>query len=309
MGRPQLLTRLSLAATLLLVTIGGLVRATKSGLGCGTDWPHCAGRLVPALETRAELIEFSHRAAALAVIVLLGLLAITAVRDRRRDPGGAVLAAAALGLVLFQAVLGAIVVKLELEAVSVVLHLGAAMALLGLLVFMTLREHPSEAAAHLARPARWVAGSVLVLLLVGSYVSGVTAEHNAGFPDWPLVDGSLVPDLSVEIFALHWFHRLLALLVGLAVLLLALRGISTGDPAVARLSWLAAGGFVTEIIVGAANVWTQGSQGVNSIFITMHLSLGAIIWASLVAFATISRSPETEPSITRSRTLRPEGAR
>ena len=68
----------STGATILLIAIGGLVRATKSGLGCGTDWPHCAGKLVPALETRAEIIEFSHRAAASVVVVLLGLLAVTA---------------------------------------------------------------------------------------------------------------------------------------------------------------------------------------------------------------------------------------
>src|SRR6188508_2499129 len=100
----------STIATILLIAIGGLVRATKSGLGCGTDWPHCAGNVVPALETRAEIIEFSHRAAASIVVVLLGTLAVTAYRNRKERPALVTPSIVAFGLVLFQAVLGAIVV-------------------------------------------------------------------------------------------------------------------------------------------------------------------------------------------------------
>ncbi|MGH2735292.1 MAG: COX15/CtaA family protein, partial [Actinomycetota bacterium] len=73
-------------ATLLLVGIGGLVRATKSGLGCGNDWPGCNGRLAPALETRAEIIEFSHRFAAMVVGFLIVGLAVLALRHYRRTP-------------------------------------------------------------------------------------------------------------------------------------------------------------------------------------------------------------------------------
>ena len=74
---------LSTAATFLLIAIGGLVRATKSGLGCGTDWPHCSGRLLPAVESRAVIIEFSHRLMASVVVILIGALAVTAWRKLR----------------------------------------------------------------------------------------------------------------------------------------------------------------------------------------------------------------------------------
>src|SRR5918911_5440087 len=85
MTRFQKLSLGSTAATLLLVAVGGLVRATKSGLGCGTDWPHCRGHLLPAMENRAVIIEYSHRLTATLVVLLLGFLALDAWLEHRRS--------------------------------------------------------------------------------------------------------------------------------------------------------------------------------------------------------------------------------
>src|ERR671914_1541632 len=131
------LTLASTMATLALVAIGGLVRATKSGLGCGTDWPDCGGRLVPSLETRAEIIEFSHRFTAAIVGFLILAVAIVAIRRLRDERRIKIASIAAFVLVVFQALLGAAVVKAELERLVVVAHLVAAMSLLALLVYLT----------------------------------------------------------------------------------------------------------------------------------------------------------------------------
>src|SRR5918999_1086735 len=214
------LTLASTIATLALVAIGGLVRATKSGLGCGTDWPDCGGRVIPVFGSPAVAIEYAHRLAAAAVIVLIGALAVIGLR-RLRGSGLGWLAAGAFGLVLGQAVLGAIVVKLELDAVSVVLHLGLAMTLVAVLVHLTVKTHVLDgrlvplADGRAASWARVAAASVFLLLLVGSYVSGRDAGYV--FPDWPLMNGALVPDLSVDLYAIHFFHRALAVVVGLIV--------------------------------------------------------------------------------------------
>jgi heme A synthase len=285
--------RLALAstiATVLLVAVGGLVRATKSGLGCGTDWPHCGGRVIPIFGSQSVLIEYSHRLVAAAVIVLIGTLAVMGARRYRDQPAVKWPAIGAFGLVLGQAVLGAIVVKLELDAISVVLHLATAMALLGLLVYLTIKSYSIEgdlqpvADRSTSRAAAVAAGSVLLLLMVGSYVSGRGAGHV--FPDWPLMNGRIVPDLGVSLYAIHFVHRVLAAVVGVIVAIVAIRIVRDERGSVqARLARAALGLFAMEVLVGAANVWTS----LNAAFVTLHLLTGALIWASLVGIAVVSR--------------------
>ncbi|MDQ3962536.1 MAG: COX15/CtaA family protein [Actinomycetota bacterium] len=287
----------STAATFLLVAVGGLVRATKSGLGCGNDWPHCSGRLLPALENRAVMIEFSHRLMASVVVVLLATLAVTAWRRHRDLPVLVRGATIAFGLVLLQAVLGAVVVWLELAATSVVLHLATAMALVAVLIHLSItawsldRPEPLETDARVARRARLAAVGVLGVILIGSYVTGRDAGYV--FSDWPLMDGRLIPDLSYEPAALHFLHRALAAIVGVVVALVVIGVIRAPakDRLAARFAHAALGLFAIQILIGAANVWTYPGR-LNELFVTLHLLSAALIWGSLVGLAVVS-SPST----------------
>ncbi|MEA2485419.1 MAG: heme a synthase [Actinomycetota bacterium] len=289
MTRFQKLSLGSTAATVLLVAIGGLVRATKSGLGCGTDWPHCQGHLLPAMENRAVVIEYSHRVTATLVVVLLGALALAAFFEHRRSPRILWPSVAAFGLVIVQAILGAVVVKMELEAVSVVLHLFTAMLLLGLLVYITLAAFAVSGNAPpsdlgVSNRAAFASSSVLLLLLVGSYVSGRGAGNV--FPDWPLMNGHLIPDLSFQLAALHFLHRALALIVGIVVAWVGI-GVTRRKnelPLQAKLIHTAMGLFAIEVLIGALNVWTN----LNAAAVTAHLLTGALIWSSMVAVAVAS---------------------
>lgn len=294
----------STAATLLLVAIGGLVRATKSGLGCGDDWPRCSGRLLPALENRAVMIEFSHRLMATVVVILLGVLAVTAWRRYRDSPALVWGATIAFGLVLFQAVLGAIVVWLELTASAVVLHLATAMTLIAVLIHVNVgtwvaeRPEPPDADARLSKRARLAAVGVFAVVLVGSYVSG----RNAGyvFPDWPLMDGRLVPDLSYEPAVLHFLHRALAGIVGIVVAIVTIGVIRHRDASEiqARLARTSLALFITQILLGAANIWTYPGR-LNELLVTLHLLTAVLIWGSLVALAMVS-----SPSVAARRAIR-----
>ena len=138
MTRFQRLAALTLATSLLLVTIGVIVRATDSGLGC-PDWPLCHGQLLPPLDDAKAWIEWVHRTVAAIIgfeIIGLAILAWVDHRDRRSllwpSIGG-------VALVGFQAWLGRETVRLGNSGESVTAHVAAAMLLVALLVFVTVR--------------------------------------------------------------------------------------------------------------------------------------------------------------------------
>lgn len=291
------LRRLALAstvATFLLVAIGGLVRATKSGLGCGTHWPDCAGDAIPFFGSRAVVIEFSHRLMAAVVIVLLAILVVVAWRQRDTSRKIMWTSIAAFALVMSQAVLGAIVVWLELKAEAVVLHLATAMALVAVLIYLTVTASATEGSfvpapdRGVARQARIAALGVLVLLLVGSYVTGRGAGYV--FPDWPLMDGRLLPDLAVGSSAIHFLHRALAALAGVVVFVvgIAIARRKAELPTQARFAHAAMGLFALQVLIGAMNVWNPPPGITNELFVTAHLLVAALIWGCLVAVAVVS---------------------
>jgi heme A synthase len=298
----------STAATFVLVSIGGLVRATKSGLGCGPNWPHCPGE-----PSRALIIEATHRGAAGIVVILLALLAVVALKRHRDMPALVWPAVAAFGLVIFQALLGAVVVWLELKADTVVLHLATAMALLALLVYLSAASLAADGRLDverdrtISRTGVFSAGAVLVILLVGSYVTGRGAGNV--FEDWPLMGGTLLPDLSVERYAVHFAHRLVAGLGAVIVAIATYRIVRQRErfPLQARLASLGAVAFGVEILIGAANVWTD----LNPAMVTAHLAIGALIWASFVSVAVVSHPVVDAAGRERTRRSHPalEGAR
>jgi heme A synthase len=146
------LVAVALAATFGLVVVGGVVRLSDSGLGCGPagsgfhGWPMCRGDLLPGLELNA-IVEYAHRALAASVGLLLIALAIFAWRRFRGSHRGIVRATlTAVALVIVQGLLGAATVELNLDALLVAAHLGLAMLLLGLLLYVR-RAAGGEAAS------------------------------------------------------------------------------------------------------------------------------------------------------------------
>src|SRR3954451_22359597 len=101
----------TIVATFALIVIGGVVRVSDSGLGCGAEgsgthgWPLCGGGGVPFLPQHPGS-EFSHRVVAtIVVLLILGLayIAFRGLRDHRWLVRGVVAAAI---LVFLQAGLG-----------------------------------------------------------------------------------------------------------------------------------------------------------------------------------------------------------
>ncbi|MEX1172051.1 MAG: heme o synthase [Chloroflexota bacterium] len=288
MTRFQKLAALTLVTALLLVTVGVVVRATDSGLGC-PDWPLCHGQLIPPLDDAKAWIEWIHRGIAVVIGFQILGLAFLALRDHRDRPSLLWPSLASVGLVGFQAWLGRETVRLGNSGESVTAHLAAAMVLVGLLVFVTVRAgFPARlpgrgASQRFTLLATFAAMTTFALLLFGS---NVTATDTAlVFPDWPLMGGSLIPPLT-EVSSAHILHRWIAAIVGLIVAAVAF--VAWRDrrrhPGLARLAILAAALFAVQAVIGGLQVLTRLSEWSQ----TLHLALGAGTWALLVALATAS---------------------
>ena len=287
MNRFQKLALVTLATALVLVTIGVVVRATDSGLGC-PDWPFCYGQLLPPADDPKAWIEWIHRSvAALIGIEILGL-AVLAVRDHRRQRSILWPTVGAVALVGFQAWLGRETVRLGNSGESVMAHLAAALLLVGLLVFLAIRSgYPARLAGGRSQRftilAAFGAALTFALLLFGSQV---TATDSAlVFPDWPLMGGTLVPPLT-DVTAAHVLHRWVAAVVGLVVLAIGIVAWRTqrDRPSLVRLAVGATVLFAIQIGIGGAQVLTRLAEWTQ----TLHLALGAVIWAMLAGLAVAS---------------------
>lgn len=277
-------------ATWLLVTLGGVVRITGSGMGCGPDWPLCNGELVPLMDF-PTFVEWSHRLAAAVVSLLVVAVAAHAWWPGRGDAWRPYrrLMAWAVGLLAVQVMLGAVTVWLELPPASVILHLGTAMALLGVLVAGTARAlsgRPSGRAGGDERLGWWTAGAALVVVLMGALVANLGAAPACG--GFPLCDGSALPAGGWRV-QLHWGHRLAAYALVAWCLWLPLRvGRSRpGDGAAKVWAWAAAGVAALQLGAGAAMV----TRGLPMDLRVVHMAVGAALFGVLVALAAVLGRP------------------
>ena len=228
----------TIAATFALIVIGGVVRVSDSGLGCGAagsgthGWPLCGGRLLPFLDEH-QVIEFSHRVVATLVVVLIGALVFQAFRrlpERRWLARGTVAAAV---LVLAQAALGGLTVEHGLHTALVAAHLGLAMLLLGLLIALRRIAQPAPEAAAVdgSRTLRACAATATVLLfatiVAGGYVAGTEGEGTASQPvlgahlacgeQFPTCLDKFMPFQYGRLVDIQLTHRLLMYLTAIAV--------------------------------------------------------------------------------------------
>ena len=284
-------------ATFVLIVVGGLVRATDSGLGC-PDWPLCFGDWVPPADLHAW-IEHSHRlVAALAVgplVAAVGL--ITVFTARRRDRSLLFFAVAAGVLVIAQAFLGGQVVIQQLRAELVTLHLAMALAVLAITIAIADRAaNGAFPTATRAAPIGLVTVTGLAIfaqMLLGSWVSGTGA--GLAFIDFPLMDGSVWPATLVSGQAVQAAHRALAVVVALLVVWMARRvRRAFAAPYPRRLAGLAVLLVAVQLGLGAANVWSH----LSALFVVPHLAVGAALWATTVLlYLAIRRLPATLPAM------------
>jgi heme o synthase len=282
-------------ATYLLIVVGGLVRATDSGLGC-PDWPGCFGGWVPPPELHAW-IEHSHRlVAALAVGPLVGAVALITVFTRRRHDRRLLIAAVTAGmLVIAQALLGGQVVIQQLRAELVTAHLATALTVLALTILIADRAARGPLAPPRGSATLLVSvtgAAILVQMLLGSWVSGIGA--GLAYTDAPLMNGAVLPSIALPAEAVQFAHRALAVAVAVLVLWTALRIRRTAEaPRARRLAQLAVLLVLVQLALGIANVWSR----LSALFVVPHLAVGAALWATFVLlYLALRHMPVAEPT-------------
>jgi heme o synthase len=287
------LTIAAAVATLVLISVGGLVRATDSGLGC-PDWPLCFGDWIPPADLHAW-IEHSHRLiAAVFVGPLVGAVGlITVFSHRRRDLPLLAAAVVAGVLVIVQSLLGAAVVLEGLAAELVTAHLGMALVVLAATIFIADRAtNGPMPAAHvrpfLSRILAVTAVAIFAQMLLGSWVTG----HHAGlaYTDFPLMNGAIIPTIFGNEQAVHFAHRLMSLVVAGLVAWTAIAVLrSTDAPLPRRLAHLMTILIVVQIALGGLNVISR----LSAFFVVPHLAVGAMLWGASVWLLLATRRLRT----------------
>ncbi len=274
----------TLALLWLVVTTGGLVRLTASGLGC-PHWPTCeANQLVPSASYHA-VIEFTNRVISGVAMLAAVATAIMAYRVPGLKRGVARAAALAAAGTVAQVPLGALTVAFDLHPLLVMSHFLLAMAVVAASTWVTVR---AWRLAHGGEPrpldvprvgvAAWAAvAACLVLVTTGAFVTA--AGPHAGSTDKPI-------ERLGDFYDAAWVH------VRAAVIF------STLFVIVAVWLWRKARGSVPQRLSVAGVVLTlcqlavgeyQYRNGLPWGVIAVHVAIAATLVVTVVTIAALIR--------------------
>jgi len=277
--------RLLVVCTLLLIAAGGMVTSTHSGLAV-PDWPTTYGYSMftfPASKMVGGIFyEHGHRLIASGVGFLTIGLAVWLWRaDARRWMRR--LGIIALAAVIVQGILGGLTVRYFLPAPISIGHAGLAQLFFCLTVSLALFTSRSwlVAATPAVDDARLRHRMVLLTALVyGQILLGATMRHvGAGLaiPDFPLAFGHVLPPVWTPQIALHFAHRVGAMIVTI-VALVNVGYIWTrhrGRPELVRPAWMLVLAVAIQVSLGAAVVLSGKQPIIN----TLHVATGATVLA------------------------------
>jgi len=285
------------ASTVLLIVAGGLVTSTGSGLSV-PDWPTSYGWSMFTFPLRHMVggifYEHGHRLIASTVGFLTIILAVWIWRVEPRR-WVRTLGFAALGSVILQGLLGGITVLLFLPTAVSTAHAGLAQIFFCLTVAIALVTSPSW---NMAPPGGWrddhtlrVVATMTTAVIYSQILLGATMRHaDAGLaiPDFPLVFGGLVPPYWTPQIAIHYAHRVGALLATAAIFATAghvwFRHPDRKE--LRRPATLLAVLVLVQISLGGLIVLTKKDVSIN----TAHVVSGALVLATSLVLTLRSHS-------------------
>ena len=302
-----------------VVVLGAYVRLSHAGLGC-PDWPGCYGHLTVSqavenahaanqaypdrpLEAGKALKEMVHRylAATLGCVILV--IAVVAWRNRRDAQQPVKMPAFLVGLVVFQGMLGMWTVTLLLKPLIVSAHLLGGLTTMALLWWMSLRPARTSRPAGERTLRKWAVLGLAVLalqIMLGGWVS--TNYAAVACPDFPTCQASFWPHMDFrDAFvlwrglgidyeggvlehparvAIHFTHRLGAILAALILGFVAIKALRTGQSREVRVAGGAlAAALVTQLLLGPIMVLKTFPLPLA----TAHNAVAALLLLSMIA--------------------------
>ena len=274
------------ACTVLLIVAGGLVTSTGSGLAV-PDWPTSYGWNMFTFPMKHMVggifYEHGHRLIASGVGFLTIVLALWIWKgDPRRWMR--VLGFVALAAVCVQGLLGGITVLYFLPTPVSTAHAGLAQIFFCLTIAIALFTSRGwiQPGNELVDDSmlRRVATTTSVFIYLQILIGATMRHSDAGLaiPDFPLVFGGLLPPDWTPQIAVHYAHRVGALIVTLAiaatvghVLYHHPRRSELRRPALTLACLMAA-----QVALGAFVIWSEKNVAIN----TAHVVVGALTLAT-----------------------------
>ena len=320
---------LATLVALCVIVMGAWVRLSHAGLGC-PDWPGCYGHLTVEdavenaahanaafperpLEPEKALKEMIHRYFASGLGLLILAIAVLAWLNRRDPAQPMRLPGLLVALVVFQGLLGMWTVTLLVKPLIVTAHLVGGLTTMSLAWWLALgtgRTAGPPAEPGLRRLA--VAGLVVLALqiMLGGWVS--TNYAALACPDFPTCQRSFWPDMDFrDAFilwrglgidyeggvldhparvAIHFVHRIGAVVTALVLGLLAFRALRAGQSRAVRL----AGGALAALLCVQ---WTIGPVMVLKALplplATAHNGVAALLVLAVVALLRFLWTPQS----------------
>jgi cytochrome c oxidase assembly protein subunit 15 len=277
------------ASTAILIFAGGMVTSTGSGLAV-PDWPNTYGWFMFSFPVEhwvgGIFYEHTHRLIASTVGFLIMVLAFWLWRAEARRPVRR-LGFIALAGVITQGLLGGITVLYYLPEPVSIAHAGMAQAVFCLTVTIALVTSPGwhrTGAPGLRPPDDATLRRIAVAttaVIYAQILAGATMRHTGAglaIPDFPWVFGGVVPPHWDAGIAIHYAHRVGALIVSAFVIA------TTGhvlfhhraERPLARSAMLLFGLVCIQVTLGALTVLSGRQPIINS----LHVVTGAAVLAT-----------------------------
>ena len=297
-GRLRALAWIYLAAQILLVGTGGLVRLTDSGLGCPT-WPQCTpGSFVNTPQMGIHgYIEFGNRVLG----ILLGLLAVVAflfvirMWKSRRDFFWLTLLAG-IGIPA-QAVLGGLSVLSKLNPYVVGLHFILSVVLVSICTVFVYRVYTQPGERRLA-VATWYAivTHVTSFFVAATIILGIlTTGSGPHAGDAHSARNGLNPEILQH---LHSFPAYAVFVLTLVLVFVPRRFIAGAPDADLRVRRFARYLLIVEFFQIAIGL-IQANTGLPGILVGIHEMLAAILASAMVAVVLNLKTPVAVPQSVR----------